>query len=255
MLGRNGTFYGGAGRTIFRMTTNGVLTRIVLFPTDQGAASGLMLAGDGNLYGIANGTGKFQYGSMFQVRTNGVLTTLLTFTPASEGSSPTGELLWVEDGTIYRTTELGGSANEGTVFSVSASGVFRTLGVFRGPNGRRPTAGLVRGEDCKLYGTTLVGGGSDAGTVFRVTTNGSLTRLASLNVVNGFMPQSPMLLEPDGSFSGITSSGAADGIVFRVTPTGLLTKVASILFIGAPLTPGRDNDLYGTTLPNGFLGW
>ena len=77
---------------------------------------------------------------------------------------------------LYGTTNQGGSANYGTVYSITGNGVENVLHSFNGADGSKPFAGLVNVDDT-LYGTTYYGGPSDDGTVYSVTTTGAATVL------------------------------------------------------------------------------
>ena len=82
-----------------------------------------------------------------------------------ERQSPTGD----------RGQRWGGVSGEGSVFSVTTTGVEKLLHSFGGTSdGVQPWAGLI---DVKgtLYGTTLSGGTNGWGTVFSVTTSGKET--------------------------------------------------------------------------------
>ena len=108
-------------------------------------------------------------GTVFQISTNGTLTTLYSFTGGNDGARPFARLVQGSDGNFYGTTKYGGTNNSGTVFQISASGVFTSLYSFTGGNdGANPEAALVQGSDGSFYGTTS-GGGGGAGTVFRLT--------------------------------------------------------------------------------------
>jgi uncharacterized repeat protein (TIGR03803 family) len=314
------TAYGGSNNagTVFRLTTNGVLTSLVSFTVSFDSAfnynyngAGLVLAGDGNLYGITSGGGSigrgsfFQvttngllttlvsstytngaptglvlgrdgivygttagwfgccdsdFGSVFQMTTNGVLTTLVSFT-GPNGAYPAAGLVWGRDGNYYGTTRYGGSNGYGTVFQVTTNGMLTTLVSFTktdtGPNGF-PLNELLLGSDGNFYGTTKEGGSNGYGTVFTMNTNGVLRTLVSFTGDNGAIPQAKLLLGGDGNFCGTTSGGgnSGNGTVFRVTSNGVLTSLVS--FTGdnganpqAGLVLGTDGYFYGTTLEGG----
>ena len=88
-----------------------------------GAANGgqpfdeMVVASDGNLYGTTSTGGSDGVGTIFQLTTAGVLTTVYTF-PNSQalGAFPRGTLIQGNDGALYGTTFGGGASNAGTVF-------------------------------------------------------------------------------------------------------------------------------------------
>lgn len=184
-LGSDGSFYGttfGGGTTfnstndglgtVFKVTTNGILTSLVSFNGTNGSLpqfGGLIQGSDGAFYGTTSGNFiPGQRGTVFKVTTNGMLTTLVTFT-FNNGSDPRGGLVQASDGAFYGTT-IGGGTNGGwgTVFKLTANGVFTTLIDFDS-NDTSPQGGMIQGSDGTFYGTT---GGLNApdyaGTVFRL---------------------------------------------------------------------------------------
>ena len=286
-LGNDGNFYGTTAHggdnddgTIFKVTTNGVLTTLIFFAYTNGEGpNGLTLGNDGNFYGVASsgGNGEWSdgnynnYGTVFKVTTSGVLTTLVFFNLAN-GGTPTGLTLG-NDGNFYGTTAVGGDNDDGTIFKVTTNGVLTTLISFAYTNGATPHAGLTLGNDGNFYGTTFYGGSNGEGTMFRVTTNG-VTILASFGGTNGAQPEAALTLGNDGNFygtteqGGITNSGSFNfgcGTVFKVTTNGILTTLVS--FDGtngatpaAALTLGKHGNFYGTTFYggtnlNGGLGY
>ena len=190
-LGNDGNFYGttswggGSGNyygTVFKVTTNGVLTTLVSFNRTNGAnPNGLTLANDGNFYGTtANGGSGNGYGTVFKVGSsmNGGFTTLASFN-GSNGTYPSALTLGT-DGNLYGTTEEGGTDGVGTVFKVTTNetttnGVLTTLVSFNGSNGVYPFAALTLGTDGNFYGTTDGGGSSGNGTVFRLLLSPAIT--------------------------------------------------------------------------------
>jgi uncharacterized repeat protein (TIGR03803 family) len=157
-------------------------------------------------------------GTVFNITTNGVLTTLLFFN-GTNGANPALGLTLGNDGLFYGTTVYGGTnytgtyTGNGTVFKITTNGDLTTLVSFNGtngyPNGYYPQGYLTQGNDGSFYGTTLYGGnpnpvfpGQTYGTIFRVTTNGALTTLTYLNGTNGSQPYSQMVLGSDGNLYG-----------------------------------------------------
>ena len=119
--GSDGNFYGttsgttsaGGGSnywgTVFRISTNGVLITLHSFTgTSDGAyPTGLVQGRDGYLYGTTPEGGGANYvgaGTVFRISTNGALTTLYSFSGATDGASPQAGLVQGSDGYLYGTT-------------------------------------------------------------------------------------------------------------------------------------------------------
>jgi uncharacterized repeat protein (TIGR03803 family) len=147
-LGPDGSFYGAnsfAGPseqgTVFRVTTNGVFTRIYSFSmtalngssytNSDGAMpkAGLTLGPDGCFYGVTSQGGINGSGTVFKITTDGTLTTLFAFAARAASSSytnatgagPYGRMALGPDGNLYGTALVGGSKSHGTVFKVGSS--------------------------------------------------------------------------------------------------------------------------------------
>ena len=75
---------------------------------------------------------------------------------------PKLKLAFGSDGNIYGSTDFGGTANEGTLFKLTKTGVETILHEFGDGSvmndGSDPVAGLVLGNDGNFYGTTYNGG-------------------------------------------------------------------------------------------------
>jgi len=235
--GSDGLFYGTTGEggahntgTVFKITTAGTLTMIYDFTGGIDGCSpraGVIQGSDGLFYGTASGGGTNGVGTIYQVSSNGVFTTLYTFSGGSDGGVPDIQLVEGNDGLFYGTTTGGGVNGTGSVFTVSSAGTFTTLFSFDGTNGVSPAAGLVQGSDSNFYGTTFLGGTNEHGTVFQITPAGTLTTLFQFsNDTNGDFPESQLIQGSDGLFYGTTSDAArGDGTVFKITSAGTLTTL------------------------------
>ncbi|MCX6925417.1 MAG: hypothetical protein NT154_19740, partial [Verrucomicrobia bacterium] len=76
--------------------------------------NGLMLGSDGDLYGMTQygrADSPSGLGTAFRMTTNGILTTLASFTGAN-GSVPQAALAQGNDGNLYGTTRYGGTWND-----------------------------------------------------------------------------------------------------------------------------------------------
>ena len=279
-LGSDGNFYGtvpyggtsGYG-TVFQITTNGSLTILSNFDRTNGAypRAGLTLGLDGNFYGATYSGGTNGppggWGTIFQITTNGTLTTLADFA-SSNGAIPYAGLALGPDGNFYGATAGGGSANYGTVFRITTNGTLATLANFNSTNGADPWAGLTLGLDGNFYGTTVRGGSSNDGTVFQITTNGTLTTLVNFTGTNGVNPYAALTLGPDGNFYGNTEIGGTNssanagatgwGTIFQITTNGAFTMLADFAYTNGALPWGSltlapDGNFYGTTYGGGTI--
>src|SRR5665213_857855 len=129
--GNDGNFYGttvsggtnGGYGTVFKVTTNGLLTSMVSFAHTNGAFlySGLTMGNDGNFYGTTFFGSIYSFGTVFKVTTNGELTTLVSFNNTN-GVNPIAGLTMGNDGNFYGTTVSGGTnGGWGTVFKVTTN--------------------------------------------------------------------------------------------------------------------------------------
>ena len=129
------------------MTTHGVLISLVSFAGPNGAFPNQLVAGtDGNFYGTTMHGGSSGYGTAFKVTTNGMLTSLASFTLIGEsGGYPSARLVLGRDGNFYGTTTYGGRGYK-NVFRVTTEGVLTSIVSFTGDNGSSPYAGLGVGK-------------------------------------------------------------------------------------------------------------
>lgn len=284
LLGSDGNYYGttqagGANSlgTVYSISPGGTLKTIYTFGTtgSDGAnpGAGLVQGSNGMLYGTTLNGGSSGYGTVFQLTTAGVLTTLHSFgNTASEGSNPQGRLAFGKDGNLYGVTRGGGAKFAGTVFMITPSGTtLKTLYSFgtASTDGSNPSAGLLLANDGSFYGTTFSGGTNSVGTVFNVTPSGALNTLFAFSSNNGANPGASLLLANDGNLYGTTQNGGANnmGAVFKVTIAGGSSTSAmptTIYSFGSAtgdgtnpegeLVQGKDGNLYGTTNAGGTNG-
>lgn len=280
-LGLDGNFYGtttaggtsNGNGTVFMMTPAGVLTTLVNFTGTTGASlgtspRGLLLANDGNFYGVTNtgGSGGGN-GTIFKMTPAGVLTTLVNFTGATGaamGTGPNCTLVQGVDGNLYGTTATGGTLNLGTVFVCTPTGTFTTLVQFTGTVapalGSSPKGALVQLSDGNFYGTTVSGGTAGGnGTFFQMTPAGVLTTLVNFTGTTGTAPgtgpQGALVAGVDGTLYGTTSGGGLynQGTVFKVSTIGLLTTLVNLNSppVFSKLVQGSEGTFFGTTTGGG----
>jgi len=305
------TFQGGSGTcadgfgvigcgTIFKLTPSGTQTVLYNFTYDNSTKTaingfypvgGLVQGYDGNFYGTASQggdpsavcNGTLGCGTIFRITPTGQFTLLHQFkgilANPPEGGGPGGRLILATDGKFYGTTYSGGLVqnfgNQGTIFSIAASGAFSTVYMFDNvhgiTDGANPYAGLIQGKDGSFYGTTQFGGTANAGTVFRFASNKTTVLHSFPSQPGGFYPdgaypKAALLQATDKNLYGTTSYGGVlttfyqSGTLFRVNTSGTFTKLwdfnATDRFVNGispwgGLIQGSDGNLYGTTTAGG----
>jgi uncharacterized repeat protein (TIGR03803 family) len=273
--GLYGTTWGGGANgdgTVFGIAPSGSLITLYSFcasascPDGSNPYFGLVLATNGELYGITTAGGASGKGTVFKITPSGTLATLHSFCAdngCADGSYPYAGLILAANGDLYGTTKAGGATGNGTVFEITPSGALTTLYSFSGgADGNAPQAPLIQAADANLYGTTHSGGANGQGTVFKITpVGGKLTTLYSFSGSDGGASQQGLVQAANGNLYGASKSGgvSGDGTVFQITTSGDLTTLYS--FSGSDgrspnsaLIQATDGNLYGTTETGGAGG-
>jgi uncharacterized repeat protein (TIGR03803 family) len=205
-----------------------------------------------------------------------VETVLYSFTGGRDGAGLLAGLIADNQGTLYGTTQYGGTASLGTVFKLTppANGqsawTETVLYSFTGgSDGGLPYAGLIADNQGALYGTTHGAVlNNSLGTVFKLTppANGqsAWTETVLYSFCNhpqppgcsdGFAPEAGLIADNQGALYGTTLGGT----VFKLTPPakGQTTWTETVLYSftggsdgGAPeagLIADNQGALYGTT--------
>src|SRR5580704_12983808 len=222
----NGDFYGttafcGADNygTVYKLTLAGAYTMLYSFqgpPNDTVLPLGLFEGTDGNLWGVGNGW-IISGGGIFKITLAGKESLVYTFQPNADGGyldgeGPDANLIQGSNGDFYGTTEEGGSANEGTIFSLTESGTETVLYSF--PNqtdGAYPSLPLTQAPNGLLFGaaTDCAGGGCSQAGLFDITTKGAYKSVYLYPLVcsNCGQPFAPLLLSTNGTFYSTTEQG------------------------------------------------
>jgi uncharacterized repeat protein (TIGR03803 family) len=201
------------------------------------------------------------YGVIFQITTNGVLSTPVLFDNTNGANA--AALVQGNDGNFYGTTAWGGSTSRialgaGTIFRLSPDGTFTNLYTFTGINdGGFPYGRLVQGNDGNFYGTTYSGGTNGWDSVFRITPTGQFHSLyAFTGGSDGTYPYAGLVQGSDGNFYGTTRGYFGLGTIFQITTNGNLTTLITFSgtggsYLGAnpqgSLVQETDGNFYGTT--------
>ena len=201
--------------------------------------SGLVMDAAGNFYGTTSGGGTHGAGTIFELapKAGGGWTEKVLHSFAIDGKDgyePVAGLIIDANGSLYGTTEYGGSylVGQGTAFKLTpkAGGgwtekVLASFGSDSG-DGINPRAGLVFDAAGNLYGTTYNGGAYSDGTVFKLTPKAGgrwkKTLLYTFDQSNGDgdNPGSSLILDAAGNLYGTTGYGGSNnrGTLFEITP-------------------------------------
>jgi uncharacterized repeat protein (TIGR03803 family) len=203
----------------------------------------LALDDDGNLFGTTSSGGGFDLGTVFELKTNGTHSILVSFN-GTNGNYPECDLIRSRSGTVYGTTAIGGAQEMGTVFEVSRSGEFKVLTSFTRTNGALPYAGLIQATDGNFYGTTSQGGAEDYGVVFSMTPAGKIRVLYSLS--RTAYPFAGVTQSADGALYGATYAGGDGyGSIFKIDAS--LPRIRPILRFTRVFPSGPELTISGRT--------
>lgn len=271
----DGTFYGMTSLggtynqgTIFKMTAAGAVTILKHFnnPVDGASPYGELIKGtDGNFYGMTSAGGTNTYGTIFKMTPDGSTYTVLKhLSYAADGTNPRGHLVQAADGNFYGITYGGGANAAGTIFKMTAAGVYTVLRhLNKTTDGGNSYSSLTLGKDGNLYGINYGGGTFSYGTIFKITTAGAFTVLRHLNgPTDGGGSQSDLIQGTDGNFYGMCYGygSIGNGTIFKITPAGVYTVLRNLFSTsdgGHPygnLFQNSDGLLYGMNRTGGTGG-
>ena len=269
----SGNLYGTSWRggtndlgAVFKLDTGGTVTILHNF---TGAADGSHPEGGlfqdptGNLYGTTTAGGSNGLGTVFELDTNNVVTSLHSFKGGADGAQPFSRLVSIS-GELYGVTQSGGitgsSCNCGTIFKVSKGGKETVLHRFAiGTDGESPQ-GVIRDAAGNLYGVARYT--SEAyGTVFKLDAAGVFTVLFAFNDPGeGMYPVGRLIRDTNGNIHGVTQAGGTancTGVVYRLDTSGqeemehcFSRGVNGDLPLAGLLDVG--GALYGTTYSGGY---
>jgi uncharacterized repeat protein (TIGR03803 family) len=248
------TYYYGSHRagTAYEITTAGKFKLLYTFCAQANCADGsnpfggLVQGLNGNFYGTTNVGGIDNYGTVFELTTAGVLTTLHTFDD-TDGGYPTSAPILASDGNFYGTTWADGvTGNGGTIYEVTSAGVFSSLYSFCSATsctGEYPEGAIGQATNGEFIGTTTYGGTGGDGTVFSYGTGlGAFIQTvpkaakAGARVIilgNGLTGSTSVTFNGTAATFTVVSNtqitatvptGATTGTVSVTTPTGTLNS-------------------------------
>lgn len=246
--GADGNLYGvtesgGAENAgvFYKLTPGGsfeVLHNFCSLANCEDGAGKLILASDGNFYGVNSG-------QIFRLTPQGVWSLVYTMT-SSDGSAST--LIQGKDGNFYGTGSLG--CEQGTVFKVTPAGVFTLLHTNDAIDPM--VSNLVQASDGNLYGAASAG-------VFRITSTGTFKTIHLFTQAQGG-EANQLLQASDGNLWGISTNGGTapdrPGTIFALTLQGKFLTGAEFNCTTTGCNPigfiqGQDGNFYGTAGTDG----
>lgn len=268
------TYDGGTGDkgTVYKLAPDGAFTVLHSFQSTSrldGATpySGLLLDGQGNLYGTAAHGGSIRCGLygcglVFKIAPDGSYSTLHSFD--YDDGAYAQSLIADGQGNFYGTTFM-------NVFKLAPDGGFSVLHSFTGAAGNTVNTGLSLDASGNLYGTTAYGGAHGVGMLFKIAPDGTTTVLHEFDGATGYLMVGAPLPAADGKLYGATMKGGQThyphcsdmsgcGTVFRLAPTGRYTVLQYFDGLNgywpvAGLTTDRHGNLIGTTSRGGPGGY
>jgi uncharacterized repeat protein (TIGR03803 family) len=241
--GSDGNLYGSAERggasdcgTIFKVGTAGKLKVLHTFACTDGSGpwSAMIQGTDGRFYGTASGGGANGNGVVFRMTARGKLTVLRDLVSATDGADPYVALVQASDGNFYGVNYGGGNPGgagqgKGSIYKVTAKGVFSTVYLFDGTVGSNPASPLVQHTNGLLYGDTRLGPNLGLGLLYSL--NIGAKPFAKLAVTSGIEGTSVGIFgQGFSSATGVTFGGvsasfttAGDHYLSATVPAGALT--------------------------------
>jgi uncharacterized repeat protein (TIGR03803 family) len=256
-LSKDGNLYGATSAvgssngTVFRLSGGSAYTTLATldYARDGGPFGAPFLGAGGLLYGMTFDGGRTGIGSIYTVKPDGAVRTLLAFN-GTDGMYPTA-LVQAPDGTLYGTTYYGGSHGDGNAYRLSPGGTFTNIVSCTLRSCLYPIA-LVIGADGNVYGISEGDkqGFHNNGQLFAITPE--FRTEVNFNTTAADRPWD-LELGQDGSLYGLTQDFYTyRSHFFRFTPPGTLKFLGSYHFPGSgafgPQIQAPDGDFYGTLM-------
>lgn len=233
--------------------------------------SGVLLGGDGYLYGTTASGGANNAGVVYKINHDGTnFTVLHAFAEnASDGVEPWGGLVTDNNSFVYGTTFIGGKNQQGTIFMVAMDGtsynVLHSFGSGIRGDGLQPLVGLAIDPATNiLYGVTSLGGRYGNGIFFSINSTNPAATYNPMYSFQSVTPNAKLTLAADGNFytnaEGIESGNQqiSPSQVLQLSKSGSVTTLYTFknnnTITHSTLIKANGN-FYGSTLIGGSDGY
>ena len=220
---------------MFRMTPQGSFSVVYNFCSLPGcvdAGAPLVLAKDGNFYGVASNV-------FFRITTQGAWTQVSTI-PVNLGLAT--RLIQGKDGNFYGEGMINNS-DTGSAFRITSAGQYTQLHEFDYPT--FPSSPLIQASDGYLYGAT---NGSGPGTgIFRLSLAGDFQFIHQMTDQEGFEPMQ-LLQASDGNLWGISDFRDGSFFILKLDGTSVYSAPFNCFSTGcqpAGLVQASNGTFYG----------
>lgn len=228
------------------------------------------LAQNPTLFGMANGGGTHDYGTLFEYDfTGGQFTKIRDFDGINDGAWPIGSMMLASNGKMFGMINSGGANDWGVIFEFDPVTKTYTKKIdFDSINGRWPWGAFSEAPNGKLYGLTSSGGTSGyRGTLIEydpalntITTKKNLDIGGGIGTTPG---RNNLTLAPNGKFYGTTQHGGngGRGVLFEFDyMTSTYTPKVQMADINAnnpyaSMTLADNGKMYGTSNWGGAYGY
>lgn len=203
--------------------------------TGEIASSGLISDNNGNLYGLTQTGGLYEYGTLYSYSlAQDTLQALYHFN-GSDGASPTGDLVLIGN-FIYGTTQEGGLNNLGVFFkfNISTQTFTKLFDFDQGISGSNPRGGLTYDGISKIFGVSPSGGEFGFGILYSFDiVNSTFNKLFDFNNNFGSYPIYTPVFGSDGHLYGVTDNNSNNSSTIYRYDT-----LSATMSFAAELNPG-----------------
>ena len=237
-----GATYGGGAfgqGVVFRLAhSDSGWAESLLYTFRGGADGGQVMSrvglGPGGVYGTTPTGGSAGYGTVFVLKPplsicraivcSWTKTVLYNFSGGSDGSHPTGDLLFDNAGNIYGVTSDGGAFGKGVVYKLTRSGnswAQTVLWTFTGgADGAAPFSGPTFDNNGNLFGTAIFGG-NGWGVVYELSSSGSGWTQKTLHAFTYEDPNpfGGIAIDSTGHLFGFTGANTNSGTAYELSPS------------------------------------